>query len=145
MLKKIKNIVIFLAKLFSLVFLLSFERVVGLPFLFSLLGLIWIDQNKDVPFIKPILLLILSFFVAVMYQSAWLSTIIVWFLSYGLIVLGAKTIKVKKRRFLIVVIIQNLLWLWLLRMSANLTLLVQLVVSYVFVIIWLRIFSKSRK
>lgn len=142
MLKTIKTIILFLIKLFGLIYILSFERVIGLPFIFSLLGLIWLDQTKKIFYIKPILLLILSFLIAVMYQSAWMVTIIIWFLCTVLINLGSRFIRVKKRRFVIVVIIQNLLWLWLLGIPASLVLLFQLVISYVFVIIWLKIFSK---
>ncbi len=142
MLKTIKTIILFLIKLFGLIYILSFERVIGLPFIFSLLGLIWLDQTKKIFYIKPILLLILSFLLAVMYQSAWIVTIIIWFLCTVLINLGSRFIRVKKRRFVIVVIIQNLLWLWLLGIPASLVLLFQLVISYVFVIIWLKIFSK---
>lgn len=145
MLKRIKDVVLFLIKLLGLIYILSLERVIGLPFIFSLLGLIWFDQSKKVFYIKPILLILLSFLVAVMYQSAWITTIIIWFLCTTLINLGSKLIRVKKKRFVIVVIIQNLLWLWLLNIPANFALLFQLVISYVLVIIWLKIFLKSTK
>ncbi len=141
----IKNTFIFLIKLFVLLFVLSFERVVGLPFLFSLFGLIMLDQTKKSFFIRPVLLLILSFLMAAMFQAAWLTTMVAWCLSLMFMILGTKLVRVKKRRFLIIVIIQNLLWLWWLNIPTNWSLLIQLIVSYVLVIIWFRIFSKPRK
>lgn len=141
----IKNTLIFLFKLLVLLFVLSFERVVGLPFIFSLFGLIWLDQSQKFFYIRPVLLLIFSFLMAVMFQTAWLTTMVVWCLSLTFMVLGTKLVRVKKRRFLIVVIIQNLLWLWWLNIPVSLSLLFQLVISYVLVIVWLRIFSKPRQ
>lgn len=141
----IKNTLIFLFKLLVLLFVLSFERVVGLPFIFSLFGLIWLDQSQKFFYIRPVLLLIFSFLMAVMFQTAWLTTMVVWCLSLTFMVLGTKLVRVKKRRFLIVVIIQNLLWLWWLNIPVSLSLLFQLVISYVLVIVWLRIFSKPKQ
>jgi len=58
-------------------------------------------------------------------------------------VYGNYFIKGKKRQFLILVIMQNLTWLWLLAIPANLTLIIQLVVSYLLIIIWLKLFKKK--
>jgi len=141
MLKHIKVIISIFLKLLGLAVLLSFERVVGLPLIFSLLGLILIDQSHFSSYSRPLWILIISFLMAIFYQAAWLITLIVWILCLIGMIYGDSIIKEKKRRFLVLIIVQNLIWLWLLKIPASVTLLIQFVISYVLVVIWLKLFK----
>ncbi len=141
--KQIKKIIIFFVKIIGLILLLSFERVIGLPYIFTLLSFIWIDQLHRDSYSRPLLVLLVSFLMTVFYQAAWFLTIMVWIISLLGMVYGNYFIKGKKRQFLILVIMQNLTWLWLLAIPANLTLIIQLVVSYLLIIIWLKLFKKK--
>lgn len=142
--KQIKKTIIFLIKIIGLTALLSFERVIGLPFIFTLLSFIWIDQVHHDSYSRPLLVLFVSFLMTVFYQAAWLLTILVWIISLLGMVYGNHLLKGKKRQFIILVIMQNLVWLWLLAIPASLTLLVQLIVSYLLIIIWLKLFRKKQ-
>jgi hypothetical protein len=144
MIKTIKFILAQLLKVAGLFFLLSLERVIGLPLIFSLLGLIWLDQVENKAYSRPLLILLFSFFIAIFYHTAWLATLIVWSLSTALVVYSGGIFQGKKRRFLITVLLQNLFWLWWLKIPANYILLAQLVVSYILFVVWLRIFKKDK-
>ncbi|KUK79847.1 MAG: hypothetical protein XD95_0061 [Microgenomates bacterium 39_7] len=145
MIKTVQKIVIQLLKILALIFLLSFERVIGLPFLFTLLSLIWLDSIKIKNHSRPLLILLFSFLMAVFYHGAWLITLFVWLLSAWGISVGGGTIKGKKRRFILIVVLQNLVWLWWLDVPANFVLIAQLIISYILVVMWLRVFKKERR
>ena len=144
MYKQSKKVIFTILIIIGLIILLSFERVVGLPFIFSLLCFIWIDQSHSHSYSRPLLVLLISFLMTVFYQAAWFLTLIVWILSLTGMVFGNRLIKGKKRQFIILVIMQNLIWLWILKIPANIAILLQLIVSYILVIVWLKVFSKGR-
>jgi hypothetical protein len=134
----IKKIILTLAKIFALIFLISFERVVGLPLIFTLLGLIWLDQVKDNYYFYPGLLLFLSYIMAVAFSAPWSIVFFVWTLTAGLVSLNIKQVKSKNKRFFIVVILQNLFWLWWLELPVNYLTVAQFVISYLLVVMWTR-------
>jgi hypothetical protein len=142
--QKIISVLVNLLRLLGIFFLLSFERVVGLPLIFSLLGLMWLDHKADQRFAWPLLVTLFSFMITVSYALPWFLTFVLWVLSAALIKLGEVLVKDKKRRFLIVVIIQNLAWLWLSGIIASYVLLVQFVASYLLVMMWLKILRVRR-
>lgn len=128
-----------LLKIAGLLLILSLERVIGLPFIFVLLGLIWVDHTNDQAYGQAAVLLGVSYLLAVVYHVSWIVSFFVWLISSWGIRFGSKPIKQKKRRFLIVVIIQSIFWLWWARISTDYLLLVQFVVSYILVIIWMKV------
>lgn len=145
MIKTVQTVVVLLLKIFALAFLLSFERVVGLPFLFSLLALIWLDSTKGKSYSKSLLIILFSFLMAVFYHGAWLVTLVVWLLSAWGMSTGTGAVKGKKRRFILIVVLQNLIWLWWLNISASPVLIAQLVISYILVVVWLKVFKKEKR
>ena len=128
-----------LLKIAGLLFILSLERVIGLPFVFVLLGLIWVDHAGDRAYGQVAVLLIVSYLLAVVYHVSWTVSFLVWLVSSWGMRFGSKPVQQKKRRFLIMVIIQSIFWLWWARLNADYLLLVQFVVSYFLVIIWMKV------
>jgi hypothetical protein len=145
MIKVFQKIAIQLLKIIALIFLLSFERVIGLPFLFTLLALIWLDSIKEKKLARPLLILLFSFLMAVFYHGAWLATLLVWLVSAWAISIRGTVVRGKKRSFLLVVVLQNLIWLWWLNITANFVLIAQLIISYILVVLWLRVFKKEKR
>lgn len=144
MIKTIKQILIQLIKIIGLFFLLSLERVIGLPLIFSLLGLIWLDQVEGNVYSRPLLILLFSFLMAIFYHAAWLITLIAWFISAALVIYSGSILQGKKQRFLIAVLLQNVFWLWWLGVPASYIILAQLIVSYIMFVVWLRIFKTNK-
>lgn len=135
---RVREIFFTLVKIFLLIFLISFERVVGLPLIFTLLGLIWLDQIKDSQYFYPLLLLFLGYIMAVVFNASWPVAFLVWMLTAGLVNLNIKQVKSKNKRFFIVVIMQNLFWLWWLKLPVSYLTIIQFVISYLLVVMWTR-------
>ncbi len=141
---RIKKIILNLAKILALVFLISFERVVGLPLIFTLLGLIWLDQVNDNDYFFLGLLLLLSYIMTVVFNAHWPVVFLAWTVSAGLVNTNIKQIKSKNKRFFIVVILQNLFWLWWLELPVGYLTVTQFVISYLLVVIWARMFKLKK-
>ncbi len=132
-------------KFFLLMFLLTWERVLGLPLLFVLLSLLWLDKNfkSEVKFF--LILIALSFLLAVVYQFSWIVSIILF--SFGSFFLRMKLdiFSEKKTRVLISTLLINLIMVFSSGLEINFYSLIQLIISYFFVLIWLRLFRLRLK
>lgn len=136
---KTRKIIISILKALGLVLIISLERVVGLPLLFILLGLIWLDQVRDQLYSYPILLLFLSYILAVTYNVIWPISLLALVVTAFLASLSSGRIKTKNRRFFIMTLGFNLFWLWWTGLQIGYLAIVQLVVSYLIVIMWMRV------
>lgn len=134
----IKKISLTLLKIIGLTLLVSFERVVGLPLIFTLLGLIWLDRVKDSRYFYPALLVLLSYILAVAYNTLWSVSFLAWAVTAGLVSLDIKQVKSKNKRFFIMVILQNIFWLWWLSLPITYLTVIQFVISYVLVVMWMK-------
>ncbi len=126
-------------KLIGLGLLICLERVIGLPLLFVLLGLIWLDQTRDSLSGYVILLLILSYLTAVVFNVMLPISFVVWWLTDSLVIVTAGKLKAKNRRFFIMTIAQNLFWMWWAQLPVGYLTIIQFVLSYLLVIMWMRI------
>ncbi|HQM15596.1 MAG TPA: hypothetical protein PLM16_00075 [Candidatus Woesebacteria bacterium] len=125
----------------GLLLTVGFERVIGLPLLFSLFGLLCLNQAKMNSYQRPLIILFVSFLLAVVYQVGWLYTIIVWFFSELALNYQQRFSQSVKRWLLLIMMTQNGVWWWLFKLEWSYWLLAQLVVSYLIIIIW---FNSSR-
>ncbi len=140
----IKTILLTLFQLLGLILLMTAERVIGLPFLSLLLGLIWLEHVNRQTYFYPVLLLLLSFLLAVSYDFSWIMSYLLWLGASQAVAAGEKVILDKKRRFLIVVITINLLLLWWLQLATGYLSLIQFIASYLLVTLWLRVFDLNK-
>ena len=141
---KIKDIILSIIKLLALILLISLERVVGLPLIFTLLALIWLDQKRDNLYFYPILLLLISYIFAVTYNALWSLSLLVWTVTSILANLNIKQIKSKNKRFFITVILHNIFWLWWLSLPVGYSTVVQFILSYALVVMWMRMLKGSK-
>lgn len=140
----LKNFLLTLLRVLQITLVLTLERVIGLPLISSLLVLAWLDRDKDLIYKFPILVLIFSLLLAVIYSLSW-PLAYLWWLSMSLMInLGEKIVPDKKRRFLIVVLAGNLFLMWWLQLSIGYLTLAQLIISYIFSLLWMRIFKFDR-
>ncbi len=133
------------AKILGLLLALTLERVIGLPLLFSLFGLVWLDKNKDTVYQYPVQLFILSFMMSMVYDVLWPASFIWWLGASLLVDVGSDFIKDKKRRFLIIMLLMNLLVVWWVRLRVGYIMLAQLLISYVLIVLWMRVFKFKQK
>ena len=141
---KPKKIIINIFKALGLVLLISLERVVGLPLLFILLSLIWLDQAKNGPYLYSALLLFLSFVLTVTYNVIWPVSLLAFIITTFLVSFSSQKIKTKNRRFFIMTLGFNLFWLWWTGLLVSYLTVAQFVISYLIVIMWMRLL-KLRK
>jgi hypothetical protein len=134
-----------LIRILGLLLVLTLERVIGLPLLFGLFGLVWLDKNKDSVYQYPVQLLILSFMMSVVYDVMWPASFIWWLGSRLLVDASSDLIKNKKRRFLIVMLLMNLLVMWWVQLKVGYIMLAQLLISYVLIVLWMRVFKFKRQ
>ncbi len=140
----LKNILFTLLRILQITVVLTLERVIGLPLISTLLVLAWLDKDRDLIYKFPILVLIFSLLMAVIYSLNW-PLAYLWWLSLSLMVsLGEKIVPDKKRRFLIVVLAGNLFLMWWLQLRVGYLTLAQLIISYFFSLVWMRIFKFDR-
>jgi len=132
-------------KLSLIIILLTWERVLGLPLLFVSLSLLWLDKNFKFELKYFALLILLSLFWAVVYQFSWLLALLL--LSVGSLFLRSKLnfFPEKKRRVLVLTLILNLILIWVTGLELNAYSLIQLTVSYLLVLLWLRLIQIKRK
>jgi len=140
-----KQILITLIKLLSLIILICFERVIGLPWLFILFCLIWLDENHEQLYQWPMLLVVLSLVLASAYHLSWPLAYFLLLAANTLLWLVGYQIKNKKRRFLAAVIMTNLFLLWWLKLKVGYLASAQFIVSYVLVVLWMRLFSLEKR
>ena len=141
---KPKKIIINIFKALGLVLIISLERVVGLPLLFILLSLIWLDQAKDGPYLYSALLLFLSYVLTVTYNVIWPVSLLAFIITAFLVSFSSQKIKTKNRRFFIMTLGFNLFWLWWTGLLVSYLTVAQFVISYLIVIMWMRLL-KLRK
>jgi hypothetical protein len=141
---KPKKIIINIFKALGLVLIISLERVVGLPLLFILLSLIWLDQAKNGPYLYSALLLFLSFVLTVTYNVIWPVSLLAFIITTFLVSFSSQKIKTKNRRFFIMTLGFNLFWLWWTGLLVSYLTVAQFVISYLIVIMWMRLL-KLRK
>lgn len=134
-----------LLKLAVLLYLLTLEQVLGLPFLFILLTLIWLDHNHNQPYRLLTLLLITSFGLAVVFDFAWLISWLLLIAGHFLVQLGQDLVQSRQRRLLLAALISSLAVLWLTQTQLRYISLAQLIVSYLLLILWLRLFKDRRR
>lgn len=141
----LKNLLFSLFRLTGLVLVLTLERVIGLPLLSTLLALVWLDHNKELVYKYPFLVILLSLFFSAVYDLIWPLSFL-WLLGLSqLIGWGEGFVSDKKRRFLIAVLLGNLLLIWRLQFSLSYLTLVQLVVSYMISLIWMRVLKFGKE
>lgn len=142
---KFKKIITIILKLTALVLCISMERIIGLPLIFTLAGLIWLDQAQEQVYFYPLLLLVLSYITAIIYNVIWPVSFLVWVMTGLLTTFSSTKIKTKNRRFFIMTIVQNLFWLWWVQLPVSYLTVVQFVVSYLLAIMWMRILKQKTK
>ncbi len=136
---KLKKVAVALLKIIGLVLLISVERVIYLPFLFILFGLVWLDQVEDSFYAYLLLLLFLSFVLAATYNVLWPVSFLVWAVTSLLTSLTTDVIKSKNKRFFIMTIAQVIFWLWRTQIVLTYLSLIQFIVSYLVVLLWMRL------
>lgn len=137
----IKKILTFFGVGLALLLSVGFERVIGLPLFFSLFGLLCLKRAKINSYQRPLIILFVSFLLAVVYQAGWFYTIVVWFFSELALNYQQRFSQSTKRWLLAIMMLQNGVWWWLFKLEWSYWLLAQLVVSYLIIIIW---FKSSR-
>ena len=141
---KPKKIIINILKALGLILIISLERVVGLPLLFILFSLIWLDQIKDELYLYPILLIFLSYVLTITYNVIWPISLLGLIITTFLVSFSSAKIKTKNKRFFIMTLLFNLFWLWWTGLSVSYLTVIQFVISYLIVIMWMRLL-KLRK
>lgn len=136
-------------KLAGVVFLLTMERVVGLPFLFVFLSLVWLDKNQDRPLKLTVLLAAQSLLLAAVYHLSWLGSLVGLAVIYWAVVAGEGIkfkgrglFKDKKRRILGAVLLTNLVLVWVSGLNLTFFSFIQFVLSYLLVMMWLKVLRK---
>ncbi len=131
-------------KYLALVYVLSLERVIGLPFLFVILSLIWFEKDKGQYFKLIGLILSQSLLLSLFFNFAWFLAWLLFLGGYIFVRFGDELVHSKRRRFLLSVLMVNLISIWTTELSLSYVTLIQLVVSYLIVLLWLRIFDPEQ-
>jgi hypothetical protein len=133
-------------KMAGLVYLISIERVIGLPWIYLLLSLVWIAQIQSRRGrLKLVLIsLFFSLLLSTTYDLAW--SLSLTFYTFGLFYLkfGQKLVKSQRRRFIIAVIAINLIITWVSSIRLSHLSLIQFVASYLLVILWMRVLKVEK-
>ncbi|MGD9128954.1 MAG: hypothetical protein PVJ09_00470 [Candidatus Woesebacteria bacterium] len=128
-----------LLKVLSLIFILCFERVIGLPFFFFLFLFIWLNSLLFKQ--RIILILLTSFFLAVVYQFNFS---LAFFLIAGFFLLFTQSESVlqdKNFRLLFYSLISSLATAFLLQFALSLITIGQIAIS-ILLLIFLKILNK---
>ena len=133
------------AKLAGLLYLLTWERVVGLPLLFVLLGLIWLDKNQENDLKHLVLTAFLSLLLAAVYQLGWIASLLLFIGSELLAIHSEQLIQAKNKRLLLASALFNFVLWAAAGIEFTHLILAQLVLSYVLVLLWLRMVSIRTK
>ena len=130
-------------KLVSLIYLVSLERVIGLPWIYLLLSLIWIDQiqTQRNKFKLILISLFFSLLLSATYDLAWSLSLGLYTFSLLYLKFGQKFVKNQRRRFIMAVIVINLIITWVSSIKLSYLSLIQFIFSYLLVILWMRVFK----
>lgn len=130
-----------IVRLIGLVYLISIERVIGLPWIYLLLSLVWIVQvHSQRGRLKLTLAsLFFSLILSTFYDLSWSLSLAFYIFSLFYLKLGQKLVKSQRRRFIIAVIAINLIITWVSSIKLNHLSLIQFVISYLLVILWMRV------
>ncbi|MEA2056278.1 MAG: hypothetical protein U9O78_00975 [Patescibacteria group bacterium] len=130
-------------KYLALIYILSLERVIGLPFLFILITLIWLEKVKNQGGRLLAILLSLSLMLSLFFNFFWSLAWLLLLLGYVFVRWGDKLVKSKRRRFLLAVLLINIVLIWAIQIRLTVFTLFQLVGSYLLILVWLRIFNSE--
>lgn len=125
--------------------LLSVERVIGLPWVFVLLSLIWLNKNWSQKVLIIVLSLYSSLLLAIAYDFSWFASFFLLFIVLILIQFGSQIIQSQRRRFVIGLIMINLALVWITGVKLTVLSLVQLIVSYLLIVLWMKVLKIDQK
>ncbi len=131
----------FLVQFLALIFLMSLEKVIGLPWFSVLIGLIWLDSFEKKS--QVALLTLLGLFLASIFNLSLGLSLVLFTIGIVFVKLGQAFIADKRRRFLLASLVINLLLLWIMGFSLTGLSLTQLVLSYFLIVFGLRIFYRK--
>ncbi|MBD3250442.1 MAG: hypothetical protein GF381_02655 [Candidatus Pacebacteria bacterium] len=123
----------------GLVLLLGVERVIGLPWIFSLFSLIWLNRFWTKPLGLVGLTAAISLLLAAAYDLSWFISFGLMFGSLAWLQHGQLIVKSQRKRFVISLIALNLVIVWISQLRLSYLSLVQLIISYLLVVAWMKV------
>jgi len=123
----LKKIIIITIKILLLIVLLNFENVIGMPFMYVMLSLLWIESIESEWRIA--LVTVLSIFLAIIYSMSFTLSLIFLALAGILYVFGEKIIVNKHFRLVISSVLVMILMLVFYKFSWGLGVVLQVMIE----------------